>query len=174
MLQSSAFGAYDTEKVVAHARSYVREFEKAGIPRDRICIKIPSTGPALNASPILLKEGIRTLGTSLFSVAQAIAASQAGCLSISPYYNCKASRDYHTVLADNRINWNLLIVPWYHADRSQWPDVEDPALYHPMSPRLVQIQQVYRQLREHTGKEQPLLKPARYETMMKSRMTVVI
>lgn len=89
LLQSSAFHAYNTDKVVAHARSYAHEFEKVGISKDRFCIKIPATGPALNAAPILLKEGIRTLGTSLFSVAQAIAASQAGCLHISPYYNCK-------------------------------------------------------------------------------------
>jgi transaldolase len=89
LLQSSAFGAYDTDKVVAHARAYARELEREGIPKDRFCIKIPCTGPALNASPILLKEGIRTLGTSLFSLPQAIAASQAGCLSISPYYNCE-------------------------------------------------------------------------------------
>ncbi|KAM0559921.1 hypothetical protein ACHAPJ_003871 [Fusarium lateritium] len=140
LLQSSAFHAYDTEKVVAHARSYAREFEKVGISKDRICIKIPATGPALNASPILLKEGIRTLGISLFSVVQAIAASQAETLSISPYLN----------------------FPWYHADRKQWPDVEDPALEHPMSPRLVQIQQIYKSLREETGKVQPLLKPASF------------
>lgn len=87
MLQSSAFHAYDTEKVIAHARSYAREFEKAGVSKDRICIKIPYTGPALNASLVLLKEGIRTLGTSIFSVVQAVAASQAQTLSISPYYN---------------------------------------------------------------------------------------
>jgi transaldolase len=74
---------------VAQARFYASEFEKLGISKDRICIKIPCTGPALNASPILLKEGIRTLGTSLFSVSQAIAASQAETLSISPYYNCE-------------------------------------------------------------------------------------
>ncbi|KAF4964565.1 hypothetical protein FSARC_7524 [Fusarium sarcochroum] len=140
LLQSSAFHAYDTDKVVAHARSYAREFEKAGISKDRICIKIPATGPALNASPILLKEGIRTLGTSIFSVVQAIAASQAETISISPYIN----------------------FPWYHADRKQWPDVGDPALEHPMSPRLVQIQQVYQRLREETGKVQPLLKPASF------------
>lgn len=89
LLQSSAFHAYDTDKVVAHARSYAHKFEKVGISKDRFCIKIPATGPALNAAPILLKEGIHTLGTSILSVAQAIAASQAGCLSISPYYNCK-------------------------------------------------------------------------------------
>lgn len=84
LLQTSAFNAYDTERVVAQARSYVREFEKLGISKHRICVKIPC-----NASPILLSEGIRTLGTSLFSVAQAVAASQAEALSISPYYNCK-------------------------------------------------------------------------------------
>ena len=88
LVQTSAFGAYDTEKVIAQARAYAQEFESVGIPKDRFCIKIPCTGPALNASQVLIKEGIRTLGTSLFSVEQAIAASQAGCLSISPYYNC--------------------------------------------------------------------------------------
>lgn len=87
LLQTSPFHAYDTDKVVAHARSYAAEFEKVGISKDRFCIKIPSTGPALNAGPILLKDGIRTLGTSLFGLPQAIAASQAGCLYISPYYN---------------------------------------------------------------------------------------
>jgi transaldolase len=45
----------------------------------------------MNAGAILLKEGIRTLGTSLFSVAQAIASSQAGCLYISPYFNGERS-----------------------------------------------------------------------------------
>lgn len=92
MVQTSPFHAYDIEKVVAQARSYAREFEKAKITRDRFCIKIPCTGPALNACRILQEEGIDTLGTSLFSVPQAIAASQAGCLSISPYFNCKSDR----------------------------------------------------------------------------------
>ncbi|TVY68238.1 Transaldolase [Fusarium oxysporum f. sp. cubense] len=140
LLQTSAFHAYDTEKVIAQARSYAREFEKLGISKDRICIKIPCTGPALNASPVLLREGIRTLGTSLFSVTQAIAASQAETLSISPYYN----------------------FPWYHTDREQWPNTKDPVLDHPMSPRIVQIQQIYKRLREETGKTQPLLKPASF------------
>ncbi|KAL2810621.1 hypothetical protein BJX63DRAFT_434138 [Aspergillus granulosus] len=141
LLQTSAYHAYDTQKVVDHARSYARELEKAGVPRDRLCVKIPCTGPALNASPVLRKEGIRTLGTSVFSLAQAIAASQAGCLSISPYYN----------------------LPWYHADPEQWPDVEDPALEHPMTPRIIQIIETYRRLRKE-GKEQPMLKPASFKS----------
>lgn len=140
LLQTSPFHAYDTEKVVAHARSYAREFEKVGISKDRFCIKIPCTGPAMNAGPILLEEGIRTLGTSLFSLPQAIAASQAGCLYISPYYN--------EVRA--------------HADLTLWPDVADPAKDHTMSPRMIQILETYKKLYNETGKEQPMVKSASF------------
>lgn len=71
-----------------------------GISKDRFCIKIPSTGPALSVCPILAAEGIRTLGTAVFSLAQAIAASQAGCLFISPYFNGMTCRIF--VLAVHR------------------------------------------------------------------------
>jgi len=50
-------------------------------------LKFLGTGPALNACQTLKKEGIRTLGTALFGLPQAIACSQAGCLYISPYFN---------------------------------------------------------------------------------------
>lgn len=89
LLQVLPSNAYDGQKVLEHARLYAREFEKVGISKDRFCIKIPSTGPALSVCPILKEEGIATLGTALFSLPQAIAASQAGCLYISPYYNGK-------------------------------------------------------------------------------------
>ncbi|KAL4910537.1 hypothetical protein BDW74DRAFT_184429 [Aspergillus multicolor] len=141
-LQISPEYAYDTDKIVTQARAYACELEAVGIPKNRICIKIPCTGPGLNASPILLKDGIRTLGTSLFSVAQAIAASQAGCLSISPYFN----------------------LPWYHAHPDLWPDVEDPALDHPMTPRIIQIMEIYRGLERETVKVQPMLKPASFKS----------
>ena len=62
-------------------------FKEAGISRDRYAIKISATGPAMSAAAQLKKDGIRTLATSLFSLPQAIAASQAGCLYISPYFN---------------------------------------------------------------------------------------
>jgi transaldolase len=91
LLQTLPSKAYDTEATLAHARLYDQEFRRAGIERDRFCIKIPSTGPALNAAKILQAEGIQTLGTALFGVPQAIACSQAGCLSISPYFNGKGA-----------------------------------------------------------------------------------
>ena len=87
LLQTLPTWCFDYDKTLAHARQYAEEFEKAGVGRDRFCIKIPSTGPALNAAKVLQSEGIQTLGTALFGVPQAIAASQAGCLYISPYYN---------------------------------------------------------------------------------------
>jgi transaldolase len=87
LLQTLPSWCYDYDKTLAHARLYDAEFERAGISRDRFCIKIPSTGPALNAAKVLQAEGIQTLGTALFGVPQAIAASQANQLYISPYYN---------------------------------------------------------------------------------------
>ena len=54
---------------------------------DRFCIKIPTTSAGVQAAAQLYEEGIRTLGTALFSLAQALAAAQAKMLSISPYFN---------------------------------------------------------------------------------------
>lgn len=87
LLQVLPSEAYNKDAVIAHGRMYAEEFAKAGISKDRYCIKIPSTGPALNGAKVLESEGIRTLGTALFGLPQAIACSQAGCLYISPYYN---------------------------------------------------------------------------------------
>ncbi|KXH60805.1 transaldolase [Colletotrichum salicis] len=68
LLQTLPSNTYKTQETLDHARLYDREFDKAGIGRDRYCIKIPSTGPALNAAMILSSEGIPTLGTALFKV----------------------------------------------------------------------------------------------------------
>lgn len=143
LLQTSPASAYDTSATLAHAHLYAAEFARAGIPRDRFCIKIPSTGPALNAARILQSEGIATLGTALFSVVQAIACSQAGCLSISPYFNEIYAHD--------------------PTKRDQvWPKTTDPVTQHPMSPRLVQILEMFRRLYKETGKMQPMLKNASF------------
>ncbi|CAK7267789.1 hypothetical protein SEPCBS119000_002730 [Sporothrix epigloea] len=140
LLQTSPAQAYDTAATLAHARLYDAEFARVGIPRNRFCIKIPCTGPALLAARELQEEGIQTLGTALFGLPQAMACSQAGCLSISPYYN------------DVRA----------HADRSIWPEVHDPAVEHPNSARLVQILDLYRRQYAATGQRQPLVKNASF------------
>ncbi|KAL4876160.1 aldolase [Aspergillus karnatakaensis] len=140
-LQTSPTQAYSTQKTLTHARSYAHELQKANIPKNRLCIKIPCTGPALNAAPILRSEGIRTLATSVFSVPQAVAAVQAGCWAVSPYFN----------------------LPWYHAHDEEWPDVDDPALEHPMAARVVHIMEAYSKLRDN-GMEVPLLKVASFKS----------
>ncbi|KAL6399679.1 transaldolase [Ilyonectria robusta] len=142
LLQTLPSKAYEFQDTLDHARLYDREFALAGIGRDRFCIKIPSTGPALNAAKILSAEGIPTLGTALFSLPQAIACSQAGMLYISPYYN-----------VDKEVR--------AHDELELWPDVKDPATEHPMSARIVQIINTYKRLYKETGKEQPLVKNAR-------------
>lgn len=51
-----------------------------------------------------------------------------------------------------------------HADLALWPNVEDPALDHTMSARMIQMLETYKRLYKETGKEQPLVKAARYAT----------
>lgn len=87
LAQTSPRTAYDKDATVAHAKALINVFGKHGISRDRVCIKIPVTPEGILACNELEESGIRTLGTCLFSIPQAMAASQAGCLSISPYFN---------------------------------------------------------------------------------------
>ncbi|PNY29012.1 Transaldolase [Tolypocladium capitatum] len=87
LLQTLPSNAYNTEKTVEHALQYDEEFARSGIGRDRYCIKIPATGPALNAAKILSDQGIATLGTAVSGLPQAIACSQAGCMYVGPYFN---------------------------------------------------------------------------------------
>ncbi|CUA67484.1 hypothetical protein RSOLAG22IIIB_03137 [Rhizoctonia solani] len=81
--------AYDTPGTVAHAQQLVRLYGLVGIPRERVCIKIPSTVEGLRACAILehLAQPIRTLATTCFCVAQAVAAAGAGCAYVAPYVN---------------------------------------------------------------------------------------
>ena len=65
------------------------EWTEADSTSDRFCIKIPTTTAGVQAAAELYKEGIRTLGTALFSLHQALAAAQGMMLSISPYFNGK-------------------------------------------------------------------------------------
>jgi transaldolase len=60
-------------------------YDKAGIGRDRVLIKIASTWEGIRAAEILEKEGIQTNLTLLFSFAQAAACADAGVFLISPF-----------------------------------------------------------------------------------------
>ena len=77
--------SFDTEATVAKGRQLIALYEAAGIPRDRILIKIASTWEGIRAAEILEKEGIRCNMTLLFCLAQAVACAEAGSQLISPF-----------------------------------------------------------------------------------------
>ena len=77
--------SFDTEATVAKGRELIALYEKAGIGRERILIKIASTWEGIRAAEVLEKEGIRCNLTLLFSLVQAIACAEAGVQLISPF-----------------------------------------------------------------------------------------
>ncbi|MEM0965873.1 MAG: transaldolase [Verrucomicrobiota bacterium] len=70
---------------IEKAKELIRLYESNGISRDRILIKLASTWEGIEAARHLQKEGIHCNMTLLFSLAQAIAAAEAGAQLISPF-----------------------------------------------------------------------------------------
>lgn len=77
--------SFDTEATIAKGRHLIALYEAAGIPRERVLIKIASTWEGIRAANALEKEGIHCNMTLLFSMPQAIAAAEAGAKLISPF-----------------------------------------------------------------------------------------
>ena len=77
--------SFDTEGTLKKAREIIALYEKAGISKDRVLIKIASTWEGIKAAEILEKEGIHCNLTLLFSFAQAVACAEAGIQLISPF-----------------------------------------------------------------------------------------
>jgi len=77
--------SYDTKGTIAQARSIIAQYDKEGIGRDRILVKIASTWEGIRAAEVLEKEGIHCNLTLLFGLHQAIAAAEAGVTLISPF-----------------------------------------------------------------------------------------
>jgi transaldolase len=77
--------SFDTAGTIAKAHHIIELYEKAGIKRDRILIKIASTWEGIKAAEQLQKEGINCNLTLLFSFAQAVACAEAGIKLISPF-----------------------------------------------------------------------------------------
>ena len=77
--------SFDTAASVAKARELIALYAKAGIPKERVLIKLASTWEGIKAAEILEKEGIRCNLTLLFSFAQAVACAEAKVQLISPF-----------------------------------------------------------------------------------------
>jgi transaldolase len=77
--------SFDTDATVAKGRKLIGLYEKKGLDRKRILIKIASTWEGIRAAEILEKEGIHCNLTLLFSFAQAVACAEAKVTLISPF-----------------------------------------------------------------------------------------
>ncbi|NEO28662.1 MAG: transaldolase, partial [Kamptonema sp. SIO4C4] len=102
--------SYDKQATLDKARYLISEYEKAGVSRDRILIKIASTWEGIKAAEILEQEGIHCNLTLLFGVHQAIACAEAGVTLISPFVG--------------------RILDWHkkHTGRDSYPPAEDPGV----------------------------------------------
>src|SRR3989442_11394244 len=77
--------SFDVEGSLAKARSLIRRYEKAGLSRERVLIKVASTWEGICAARQLAREGIHCNLTLLFSFAQAVACAEANVTLISPF-----------------------------------------------------------------------------------------
>jgi len=93
--------SFDTEALVAKGRHFIELYQKQGIGRERILIKIASSWEGIRACEILQREGINCNMTLLFSLAQAVACAEANAKLISPFvgrildwYKKSTGKDY--------------------------------------------------------------------------------
>lgn len=93
--------SFDTEATIQKARYLIGLYEKAGVDRKRVLIKIASTWEGARAAEVCENEGIHCNLTLMFSLAQAIACADAGVTLISPfvgriydYYKASTGKEY--------------------------------------------------------------------------------
>jgi len=115
--------SFDTEGTIAKAERLIDLYEKEGVGRDRILIKIASTWEGIRAAEQLEKQGIHCNLTLLFSFAQAVACAEAGVTLISPFVG--------------------RILDWHLKDRGvkSIPATEDPGVQ--------SVQRIYRYYKAH-------------------------
>ncbi len=93
--------SFDTEGTIEKARYLIGLYDKVGISRDRILIKIASTWEGAMAAKVCQDEGINCNLTLMFSLPQAIVCAEAGTRLISPfvgriydYYKATEGKEY--------------------------------------------------------------------------------
>ena len=99
--ETDARFSFDVDGAMTKARRLVELYEDQGIDRERVLIKIASTWEGILAAEQLQKEGIKCNMTLLFSLPQAVRATEAKVQLISPFvgriydwYKAANQRDY--------------------------------------------------------------------------------
>jgi transaldolase len=93
--------AFDTQALLNKAHRFIELYEKNGISRERVLIKLASTWEGIRAAEPLQKEGINCNMTLLFSLPQAVACAEVRAKLISPFvgrildwHKAKAGKDF--------------------------------------------------------------------------------
>jgi transaldolase len=77
--------SFDCEASINKGRHLISLYEKQGVPRERVLIKIAATWEGIKAAEQLQKEAINCNLTVLFSFPQAVACTEAKVKTIAPY-----------------------------------------------------------------------------------------
>src|SRR3954462_11968676 len=77
--------SFDLEGSLARARRLIALYERHGVGREKVLIKLATTWEGIRAAEKLEREGIHCNMTLLFSFAQAVACADAGVTLISPF-----------------------------------------------------------------------------------------
>ncbi|MBS4052533.1 transaldolase [Methylomonas rivi] len=102
--------SFDVDATIAKGRDLIKQYEAAGISKERVLIKIAATWEGIQAAAVLEKEGIHCNLTLLFGMHQAIACAENGITLISPFVG--------------------RILDWYKKDtgRDSYAPAEDPGV----------------------------------------------
>ncbi len=102
--------SYDEHATVAKAHELIGFYEKAGVSRERVLIKIASTWEGICAAQQLEQDGIHCNLTLLFGLHQAVACAEANVTLISPFVG--------------------RILDWHKKEtgRDSYPPAEDPGV----------------------------------------------
>ncbi|MDY6941417.1 MAG: transaldolase [Pseudomonadota bacterium] len=77
--------SFDARASIEKAHRLISLYEKAGVSRDRILIKLATTWEGVQAARELEREGIHCNMTLMFCLAQAVACAEAGATLVSPF-----------------------------------------------------------------------------------------
>lgn len=112
--------SFDTQGSIAQAKQFIHLYEKAGVSRERILIKLASTWEGILAAKELEKQGIHCNMTLLFDLYQAIACAEAKVTLISPFvgritdwYKQKESVDSYSANKDPGVKSVIQIYNYY-------------------------------------------------------------
>jgi transaldolase len=115
--------SFDTKASIEKAHHLIDLYEKNGIDKSRVLIKLASTWEGIRAAEVLQKEGIDCNLTLLFSFNQAAACADAGAFLISPFVG--------------------RILDWYKKStgKTEYAPDEDPG--------VISVRQIYNYFKQH-------------------------